>query len=99
MERVVAGTAMAGDEVDVRVETADDDVAERTMRLGFDSHLRRRGMLAGLGFGKVRWRKFGDSLAFAHEMKADLLFVARRGRGAQPGLGFCHDHLLLRCSP
>src|SRR5437764_4316361 len=98
MEGLVAGTAMAGDEIDLGIETADHDVAERTMRLGFASGPRRRGMLAAFGFGKAHMRKFGDGLAFAHEMKAGFLFPARRGRVAKPGLRFGHDHLLLSCS-
>src|SRR6266566_2678252 len=83
-QRRVAGAAMAGDQIDLGIETADYDVAERTMRLGIHRGLRRRDMLAALGFGKARRREFGDRLAFPHEMKADFLFPARQGRVAKP---------------
>jgi len=75
-QRLVTGTTTAGGDIDIRIEAADHDVAERAMRLSFHGHPRWRGMFAAPWLGNARRRDFRDRFAFSHEVKTDLLFAA-----------------------
>jgi hypothetical protein len=75
-QRLVTGAAMAGGDINIRIETGDHNVAERTMGLSFHGRPRRRAIFAALWPLNAQRRDFRHRFAFSHEVETDLLFAA-----------------------
>ena len=75
-QRFMTGATIARSDINIGVETADHNLAERAMRLGLHGHPRWRGMFAAPWLGDARRRDVRDGFAFPHKVETDLLLAA-----------------------